>query len=57
MCIVRLQRLMDKLDLLFWLLCTNYMLIIVLMGAVGYKMDKLETRIRELEKKPNEKDM
>ena len=48
---------MDKLDLLFWLLCTNYMLIIVLMGAVGYKMDKLETRIRELGKKPNEKDM
>ena len=48
---------MDKLDTLFWLLCANYMLIIVLLGAVGYKIDKLETRIRELEKKSNEKDM
>jgi hypothetical protein len=48
---------MDKLDTLFWLLCTNYMLIIVLIGTVGYKIDKLETRIRELEKKPDEKDM
>ena len=47
---------MDKLDTLFWLLCTNYMLIIVLIGVVGYKMDKLETRIRKLERESNEKD-
>ena len=47
---------MDKLDTLFWLLCTNYVLIIVLIGAVGYKIDKLETRIRELEKNQKKED-
>lgn len=48
---------MDKLDALFWLLRIIYVLLIVLIGVIGYKMDKLETRIRELEKKSNEKDM
>jgi hypothetical protein len=48
---------MDKLDTLFWLLCANYMLLIAVISAVGYRVDKLETRIRELEKKSNEKDM
>lgn len=45
---------MDKLDVLFWLLSANYMLLIAVIAAVGYRIDKLETRIRELEKKSEE---
>lgn len=44
------RSMMDKLDTLFWLLCANYMLIVVLIGVIGYKIDKLETQIRELKR-------
>ena len=42
---------MDKLDVLFWLLSANYMLLITVIAAVGYRVNKLETRIKELERK------